>query len=312
MFRRLTLTIICTISLALLYPLQPVQAQAGSADDLIAEVNALRQSKGLAPYTIDTYLMDFAQSQSNYMATLGSWTHTRADGSTAFQYGIQENVAMGTNMSVSYCVYTAWSDYVHWKTMIEYATGSVGAGVAFSGENVFYTLNVRPGDSLEPDLQVSLVENDTPEPYVNEIITSTPNADGIVIHYVKYGESLWSIAIAYGTTGAEIMTNSGNNPSATDVYEGQMLIIRTANPKTPTLPATATPIPPTRTNTPLRPTRTPLPSLTPGPTATPTHQPPLLYRTFSDGRTVAISLISVSGVGLLLVLFLSFIKKPKN
>jgi len=53
------------------------------------------------------------------------------------------------------------------------------------------------------------------------IITSTPNPDGSIIHIVREGETLWDIAMAYGTTGAEIMTNTGNSPLATDVYVGQ-------------------------------------------------------------------------------------------
>lgn len=295
----------------------PAHAQVGSAYDLIAEVNALRISKGLTPYEIEGFLMNFAQAQSDTMASLGYWTHTRSDGSTAWQYGIEENVAMGMNMSVSYCVYTVWSDTVHWKTMVEHATGSVGAGVAFSGGNVFYTLNVRPGEIVsenpepitQPIARVIAQEEETPDNYVSDVVTSTPNADGSIIHYVKYGESLWSIAIAYGTTGAEIMANSGNNPSVTDVYEGQMLIIRNATPNTPTITPTPTQIPPTRTNTPPRPTRTPLPTETPGPTPTYTIEPPFIYRTFSNTRSVALTLIVGSAVGLVLLLIFAYVKK---
>jgi len=78
------------------------------------------------------------------------------------------------------------------------------------------------------------------------IITSTPNPDGSIIHIVREGETLWDIAMAYGTTGAEIMTNTGNSPLATDVYVGQILIIRLANPatQTPTLTPTPTRITP--------------------------------------------------------------------
>lgn len=298
---------------------KPVHAQAGSAYDLIAEVNALRQSMGLEAYTTDSYLMSFAQSHSDYMATLGYWTHTRSDGSTAFQQGIEENVAMGTNMSTAYCVYNVWSDYIHWKTMVEHAGGSVGAGVAFAGSTVYYTLNVIPSgasavtantvtDPLPAAAAQQQVE-DTPDNYINTVITSTPNPDGSVIHYVKYGESLWSIAIAYGTTGEQIMLNTGNAASTTDVYEGQRLIIFPPEVRDPTPTPSKTSIPPTRTSTPRRPTRTPLPTETPGPTPTPTPPPPLLYRTFADGRAVAIGLISVCGLGLILLLWFGFIKR---
>jgi uncharacterized protein YkwD len=123
-------------TVALITP-KPVCAQADSASDLIATVNALRQSQGLVPYTVDSSLMAYAQSHSDYMASIGTWTHTRADGSTAFSVGIKENVAMGSNMSVQYCVYTVWSDWTHWNTMVGYPTGSVGAGVTVDGNLVY-------------------------------------------------------------------------------------------------------------------------------------------------------------------------------
>ncbi|MFZ3071024.1 MAG: LysM peptidoglycan-binding domain-containing protein, partial [Anaerolineaceae bacterium] len=234
----------CLFTLALLIAclvnLTPVHAQAGSAYDLIAEVNALRASQGLAAYTVDDSLMAAAQSQSEYMVSLGTWTHTRPDGSTAASLGIEENVAMGTDMSTSYCVYTVWVDWTHQNTMTGFTGGSVGAGVAFDGSTVYYTLDVIPsGGTVPVELpageQVSYTQpQQATATYFNTIITSTPNPDGSVIHIVKEGETLWSIAIAYGTTGAEIMTNTGNSPESKDVYAGQRLVIRLASPATQT------------------------------------------------------------------------------
>lgn len=299
--------------LSICFPTSSVQAQAGNAYDLIAGVNALRQSLGLSPYSINGYLMDFAQSHSTYMASLGYWTHTRSDGTTAWDHGIQENVAMGTNMSIGYCIYTVWSDYVHWKTMVSYPGGSVGAGVAFDGNTVYYTLNVSPSSEIID------YNNPDPAPYqvdipfaIQPVATTTPNEDGIMTHIVKYGETLWLIAIAYNVTMEEILINTGINPNTTDVFEGQKLIIKTAGPPTETPLPSETPILPTATITPPRPTRTPLPPRTPGPTSTPTKRPPILYRTFSDGQNVATVLITISGIGLILVLFFGFFKKPKD
>jgi LysM repeat protein len=289
-----------------------VSAQAGSAYDLIAEVNSLRSSRGLSPYNIDNGLMSFAQSHSNYMATLGYWTHTRSDGSTAWDHGIQENVAMGTNMSTSYCVYTVWSDYVHWKTMVNYASGNVGAGVAFSGDTVFYTLNVRPGEEVVEDNTVAAPVYQATETseYISPIITSTPDNLGYVTHKVNYGETLWMIAIAYGTTMNEILINSGLGTGSTDVFAGQVLTIRTPGPATATLPPTETPLQPTPTNTPPRATRTPLPTRTPAPTSTPTPRPPLVYTIFGDTQKLGIGLIAVCGLALVLVLYFGFFRKP--
>lgn len=311
-FEKLLITTFLVLIFSSTFFVSPGSAQAGSASELINTVNSLRQSQGLLPYTVDSFLMGFAQSQSDYMASLGTWTHTRPDGSTAFDYGIKENVAMGTGMSVSYCVYTVWSDYVHWNTMVGYATGSVGAGVTIKDGNVYYTLNVLPGDSTytEPGEEESSDE-DLVEPvrWIQQVVTSTPDEFGIITHTVQYGETLWTIAEAYGVPIDQILRNSGLALSTTQVFEGQELIIQTASEPTATPSPTATEIPPTPTATRPRPTMTPFPTRTPAPTQTPTQPPSILHRTFSDGNTVGISLMIICGIGLVSVIYLGFLKK---
>ena len=68
-----------------------------------------------------------------------------------------------------------------------------------------------------------------------------PNGD--VIHEVKYGQALWSIAIQYGTT-IEQLRRLNNLPSTPVIYPGQKLIVmkNATQPApdaalTPTLPA---------------------------------------------------------------------------
>ena len=293
----------------------PVSAQAGSAMELINAVNNLRQNQGLAPYSVDNFLMGFAQSHSDYMASLGTWTHTRADGTTAFNYGIKENVAMGTNMSVQYCVYTVWSDWVHWQTMTAYSGGKVGAGVTIVNGIVYYTLNVLPEGSVyventnteDTNLPVSQISQNTPVPY-SPIITSTPDQDGVIIHVIKYGETLWTISQAYGVPIDEILRNNGLHPTTTQVREGQELLIRAATELPPPQWETPTPDPSTPTATQPRPTRTPFPTRTPAPTQTPTKPPSLLHRALGDGKNVGLGLILVSGLGVILVIYKGFLK----
>jgi LysM repeat protein len=55
--------------------------------------------------------------------------------------------------------------------------------------------------------------------------TVTPQADGSVVHIVKSGQTLWSIAIAYNTHIVDIL-NANNLPQSLEmVYNGQRLII---------------------------------------------------------------------------------------
>jgi uncharacterized protein YkwD len=305
--------IILALALAFTMELESVSAQAGSASDLINGVNSLRQSKGLAPYTVDSFLMSFAQTHSDYMASLGTWTHTRADGTTATNHGIKENVAMGTNMSVEYCIYTIWADWIHWNTMVGYSGGKVGAGVTIKNNSVYYTLNVLPEGSayvedVNPDETTTAPLQDTPQ-YQSPVITVTPDQDGIIMHTVQYGETLWSIAIAYDVTIEQILENSGLHLETTEVREGQQLLIRTATDPSPSPEDTAMPDPGTPTPTEPRSTRTPLPTRTPAPTVTPTRPPSIFHRTLGDGKNVGLGLILISGIGLLLVIYLGFLKK---
>ena len=315
---KLLITTLMVLIFSSLSFISPGYAQAGSASELIDTVNSLRQSQGLEPYTVDSFLMSFAQSQSDYMASLGTWTHTRADGTTAFDHGIKENVAMGTDMSVNYCVYTAWSDAVHWQTMTGYPTGKVGAGVTVQDGYVYYTLNVLPGDTTytEPDEDDSSNEDNSinlqqePVRWIQQVETSTPDEFGIIIHTVQYGETLWTIAEAYSVPIDQILRNSGLALSTTEVYEGQELTIQTASEPTATSSPTATEIPPTPTPTQPRPTMTPFPTRTPAPTRTPTQPPSILHQALGNSQTVGIGLIIICGMGLLFVLYLGFLKKP--
>ncbi len=147
--------------------------------------------------------------------------------------------------------------------------------------------------------------------YSSWIITSTPNPDGSIVHIVQEGETLWDISLAYGVPGAEIMGNSGNSPTVTDVYVGQVLIIRPPDPSTQTPTLTSTPTRITPQATLLRPTLTPIPTQTLFPTLTPTDQPNVLFRAFANTHTVGIAMVSISGVGILLVLIFGFFKKSK-
>lgn len=304
------------LALALLCIPSPVQAQAGSAMDLINGVNSLRESMGLAPYSVDSYLMSYAQTHSDYMASLGSWTHTRADGSRPSDHGIQENVALGNNMSVQTVIYQIWADYIHWRTMTGYSGGRVGAGVAIADGVVYYTLNVIPsGGVVSQPLPTSNATAVVGQPVANtpvpvaQLVTSTPNEENDIVHIVSYGETLWTISEAYGVPPTEIMRNNGFPEDRTTIFEGQSLIIRFAPEQPPTQPATITPNLPTLTPTLLPPTQTPYATATPIPTRTPTEPPSAILRTLGDGRTMGMGLILASGLGLILVIYLGFLKK---
>jgi hypothetical protein len=98
------------------------------------------------------------------------------------------------------------------------------------------------------------------------VLPNTPFASGEIYHVVQKNEALWSVAILYGTTIAELKALNGL--AGDEIFEGQQLLIRRASTETPTpspVPVTATlglststatqPVTPTITQTP-----TPLPT----------------------------------------------------
>ena len=255
-----------------------------SADDLIAVVNALRASKGLEAYQSDAGLMAYAQQHAEYCASIGHGTHQHSDGSYPWDQGIQENVASGTEglLSVDIVVYTIWSDWGHWKTMVGYLTGQVGAGMAVKDGTVYYVLNVRGGEesyyaTLEPTAtgtpptSTPTYESTATIAYTFvPILTNTPQPDGSIVHIVKAGETLWSIALSYDVKVEELRWLNGMASDDNEIYVEQSLLIRPADPTTPTSQVTDTPKP---TRVKATPTATPRPSRTPTSTATTTEMP---------------------------------------
>jgi len=72
--------------------------------------------------------------------------------------------------------------------------------------------------------------NGTPIPfsigqYIIPVVQSTARPDGDVFHQVQYGQTLWSMAITYGTT-IEQIRRLNNLGTSNIVYEQQMLLVK--------------------------------------------------------------------------------------
>lgn len=315
------ITLILTLFLFLLIS---AQVSAQSAQDLLNEVNALRVSYGLTPYAVDATLMAYAQQQSEYQASIHQTTHERPDGS-----GIparSENVCGGIGVNASYCVKSMWTDNLHRMTMIGFTDGSAGAGYAMADGNHYYTLLVNSSGE-----DTGLIEQESVNEYQipidpdsallqpGEFATSTPMPDGSIYHTVRSNETLWSIALSYGISIAEIQALNGMEVEDTSVSIGQrILIVYVGNTVEPTFTPTITPLP--ATNTP-KPTSTatntpiPLPTLTPTATATPTPEPlipHIRYFDTPDAKKLGLVLVIGCGAGLLATLYFGFLRKPKD
>lgn len=286
-----------------------VKAQAGSAYDLINEVNALRTANGLPAFSINAQLMAAAQGHADWISATGQGGHIGVDGTYAVDRAriagyvglVNENWARGYGLSVYDCIYISWNDPDHMGNMLASWHNEVGAGVSIDSENrVTYILNVGHTTGNNPITLPTSAPGATSEPYVQPIMTSTPGANGQITHKVVYGETLWTISEAYGISLDELLSLNGLTMESA-IYPDEILIIKVGSTPEPT-PTTA--ITPTPT---LKPTQTPRPTLTPLITQIDTPQaevtPGVMQRIFSGDRMgVGIALIGICILGLALLI----------
>lgn len=148
-----------------------------------------------------------------------------------------------------------------------------------------------------------------------DIVTSTPMADGAIVHIVQQDETLATISSAYGISMADLRSLNAMAPTSNLIYPGQKLIIRLAQPPTATPTATATVPRPTRTPTVVTPTRTPRPTgtatTTPTPTITPNPVKAALNGFIDQNRsTLLIGMIAFCALGLFWTLWGGF-RRPR-
>ncbi len=309
--------------LCLLLAADPRRAEAAPVEsaspyDLIAAVNSLRSGSGVAELAPNGALMAAAQAHSEFQAALGSWSHTGAGGTNetdraiAAGYGgglsvvCDEAVAVANpSQGADYIVNVIWNDYVHREVVLRNPRYvDVGAGAAEKDGLVYYTVDVcstgsgtaatRPAGPAAPAGPTR-----TPE-VILAVQTSAGEGDGSIFHVVQAGQTLWTIADAYGLSVEQLALQNNLSLKNPTIYIGQKLRIRDAF--TPTLS-------PTITQTPRPPTRTPRPTFTPRPTqptatitATPTAtRRPLVALPRVGTHTIGILLVALCGLGLLVV-----------
>ncbi len=299
-------------------PLRPAQVQIFSPSQLIEAVNNLRLSYGLPALAVHPILMRTAQSQADYMAATGNVTHARPGGMTYTQqllslgFPLAGDLSLGgfrsENVLSSYGplvwdgVPPAWQDAHHMNTMLSQNFTHIGAGVSQSGEIYYYAVDtaaVTANGQMQSNAPAILTSVPAAaadaSQYMIPVSISTALPNGDVIHTVQYGQSLWSIAIAYGTTikSIQALNNLGENLI---IYEGQRLLVL----KAATQPASQTPASPPYTET-VAPTSTPSSTptpLQPSPTTAPDSQTSTPGPISSQSLVVVLIVVAFVGAGM--------------
>ncbi len=269
------------------FPQSSASTRDMSPSDVIDAVNALRSAHGLPAYTVSSILMGTAQGQADFMAQTGEIQHTGPGGSTVTQrllaagYPLagdlslggfrSENIVGSPGMTPQEAV-DAWTgDAPHLNTMLSADLQEIGAGVAEADGITYYVIDAaRPTTSglpqnYTPGVEANLNGGDD---IIVPVKLATPNANGDIVHEVQQGQSLWSIAIAYGVHIAQIQQMNNLGQSIT-IQRGDKLLVKrlgTPTPAPPTATSTETELPsPAPTLDLSTPTLLIVPSATPAP-----------------------------------------------
>lgn len=299
--------------------------------DIMNEINNIRSGTyGLAPLQTDSILMGTALATAQTMAATGSCSHIGDVRGRVMAAGYgggvnawaTENIACGSNLTLQTLVYQMWNDEAHLIPMKNANYRHIGAGVAEVNGYYYYVVHAAytsgsytgstPAATAIGGTWVPGTSIPTADQRMLPVITATPQEDGSIVHTVLQGQTLWSIAIAYGVTEAEIIALNVTKLSSsyTTVFVGETLYIKVAPTPTITPTITETPKPPTRTPRPTATASLPAPSETPLPTITPTPPPVLPSLKNLSNRWLGIGLVLICGLGLFLVALGGLKKKP--
>ena len=261
-------------------PTETHRPSAVTPSDIINAVNNLRLSRGLNALNVHSVLMAVAADQASALAASeGAVGHGRPCGMTLGQdllsrgYPLLGDLSMDGYRSENWVTAATmeeamafWmGDAEHLDTMIDPNRSDIGAAVAIS-DQVYMVLETALSTSsgqMQYDAyailtgipmtqsacygmytqaaEMGLSPQDMLPVFHN---TALPNGD--VVHEVKYGQTLWTLAIQYGTTIAEIKRL--NHLSSDVISPGMELLIKTGATQPPPDPRTPSPTPvPTRT-----------------------------------------------------------------
>ncbi|HSB02505.1 MAG TPA: LysM peptidoglycan-binding domain-containing protein [Anaerolineales bacterium] len=229
--------------------------------DIINAVNDLRIQNGLPVLAVHQALMDIAAQTANALAaTEGGAGHYRPCNLTLGQMLLMRGFALWGDLSQDGYRSENWvtadtveqaisfwsSDELHLDTMLDSNRSHIGAAIAV-GDQVYMVIVTAlqvPSGKMQWGADKYLTQAAVTQAacagwstqragsgnpgdlsqYSVPVVRSTARPDGDVIHEVKYGQTLWSIAIDYGTTIEQIKRL--NNLTSDTVVPGWTLLVK--------------------------------------------------------------------------------------
>jgi len=204
-----------------------------SPADVINAVNNLRLLEGLNTLSVHPVLMLVAANQAGALAASeGTIGHQRPCGLTLGQEMLMLGFPLWgdlsqdgyrsenwTSASTVEQVISSWlGDAEHRNTMLSPNRSDIGAAVVVSnqtyvvletalqtnsGQHQSTAYDILTGIPMTQTVCAGYASGDISQ-YSVPVAVSTARPDGDVVHEVRYGQTLWSIAVLYNTTIAEL------------------------------------------------------------------------------------------------------------
>lgn len=224
-----------------------IHSPLSNSTELIAAINTYRKESGVHPLSENSTLMSLAQTQCDYQASIGTYSHTGSDGSTPTERAYAAGYGGGNKIFLSEIVYMGYQATVDdamawWKTsslhnrvMLDSQYLEIGAAVSTDGDWTYFTAEIAwvTGVSAPADAGKSSSEEDTDDTQEDSasviipIIKATPNEDGSIIHILQEGQTLWAVAAVY-EVDLDALLLQNNLTRSSIVFPGDQIIVQPA------------------------------------------------------------------------------------
>ena len=206
--------------------------------ELVAMINRSRTGRGLPALIVDSILMSTSQTTADIMAAYHMTSHIGdvRGRVIAAGYGAgdipwaTENFAVFPLGEDPNILYQVWADDLHMKPMADPNYRHIGTGVAITQDgDIYYIVHAaytsnkmyQPNPTPAPGKPAAQVLSQ----YIYAVQTVTPSENGSLVHVVRNGQSMWSIAIAYGVHIIDLQRLNGYLDDQYTLWEGQKLRI---------------------------------------------------------------------------------------
>jgi len=230
----------------------PLAAQSDPASEIFLLINQFRASQGLPPFQYNGTLAAAAQAHANWMASTSIVSHTGAGGSspqtrsTAAGYigYVVENIVGGNQMSPRSGLIWWQNSPIHYNALVTSRYPQAGVGFSTNGQQNMYVLVVgRPPGPNESGPTVGGPDTSAAPLIITPIRLAEPREDGSIVHVIRQGQAMWTIAAYYDVDLNYLYLINGLTEGDV-LHPGDEVTVRLADgqepPPTPTPPLTYT------------------------------------------------------------------------